>query len=112
MAAMVRDLGCAADSEAQADGFSPPVRLTEPRLAPFSEDELTREHLMAMGTDPDNPDVRPRMNLFRTMLHNAELMDHWRHFGDYVNAGRKRQRSDQQYNRELTRRSSVSAISG
>jgi alkylhydroperoxidase family enzyme len=78
-------LGCGAQTGAQ-DTFEPPARLSAPRLAPFDESELTREQLIAMGTDPDNPDVRPRMNLFRTMMHNVELMDHWRPFGDYVNA--------------------------
>jgi 4-carboxymuconolactone decarboxylase len=78
--------GCTPEVSVAPEVFAAPTRLSAPRLAPFEEDDLTREHLLAMGTDPDNPDGRPRMNLFRTMMHNAELMDHWRHFGDYVNA--------------------------
>ena len=77
---------CVAQTEAASDSAAVPYRLSEPRLAPYREEDLTREHLIAMGTNPDNPDARPRMNLFRTMMHNAELMDHWRPFGDYVNA--------------------------
>ena len=78
--------GGAADAEAQSSSFVAPYRLSEPRLAPFDEADITREDMVAMGTNPDNPDGRPRMNLFRTMLHNTELMNHWRPFGDYVNA--------------------------
>ena len=83
-------VGCAPQADGQQldeqRAFEAPTRLSAPRLAPYQQSELTREHLIAMGTDPDNPDVRPRMNLFRTMMHNTELMDHWRPFGDYVNA--------------------------
>ena len=79
--------GCAPDNDTvSAAAFVPPTRLSEPRLAPLREEDLTREHLVAMGTDPDNPDGRPRMNLFRTMMHNTDLMNRWRVFGDYVNA--------------------------
>ena len=79
--------GCALDNDTvSAEAFVPPTRLSEPRLAPLREEDLTREHLVAMGTDPDNPDGRPRMNLFRTMMHNTDLMERWRVFGDYVNA--------------------------
>lgn len=78
--------GCAAENNPQSDTFVAPQRLSEPRLEPFAEADVTREHMIVMGTDPDNPDVRPRMNLFRTMLHNTELMEHWRPFGDYTNA--------------------------
>ncbi len=69
----------------RSEAFEPPVRLSEPRLAPLREEDLTREHLIAMGTDPDNPDARPSMNLFRTMMHNTDLLTRWRVFGDYVN---------------------------
>lgn len=78
--------GCAPVNDAAAQAFVPPTRLSEPRLAPLREDDLTREHLIAMGTDPDNPDARARMNLFRTMMHNTDLINRWRVFGDYVNA--------------------------
>ena len=78
--------GCAPVNDTDSAAFAPPTRLTEPRLAPLREEDLTREHLVAMGTDPDNPDGRPRMNLFRTMMHNTDLMNRWRVFGDYVNA--------------------------
>ena len=78
--------GCAPIDDTDAEAFAPPTRLTEPRLAALREEDLTREHLIAMGTDPDNPDGRPRMNLFRTMMHNTDLLDRWRVFGDYVNA--------------------------
>ena len=78
--------GCAPGNDTASEAFVPPTRLSEPRLAPLREEDLTREHLIAMGTDPDNPDGRPRMNLFRTMMHNTDLMNRWRVFGDYVNA--------------------------
>lgn len=78
--------GCAPGNDTTSEAFVPPTRLSEPRLAPLREEDLTREHLIAMGTDPDNPDGRPRMNLFRTMMHNTDLMNRWRVFGDYVNA--------------------------
>ena len=78
--------GCAPVNDTDSEAFLAPTRLSEPRLAPFEEQDLTREHLIAMGTDPDNPDGRPRMNLFRTMMHNTDLMSRWRVFGDYVNA--------------------------
>ena len=78
--------GCAQVNDTDSEAFVAPTRLSEPRLAPLEEQDLTREHLIAMGTDPDNPDGRPRMNLFRTMMHNTDLMSRWRVFGDYVNA--------------------------
>jgi len=62
------------------------VSLTEPRIAPVAESELTREQLLAMGTDPDNPDLRASMNLFKTMVRHPELMNAWRGFGDRVSA--------------------------
>ena len=77
--------GCAPVTDTDSEAFVAPTRLSEPRLAPLEEQDLTREHLIAMGTDPDNPDGRPRMNLFRTMMHNTDLMSRWRVFGDYVN---------------------------
>ena len=78
--------GCAPGIDTGSEAFVPPTRLSEPRLAPLREEDLTREHLIAMGTDPDNPDTRARMNLFRTMMHNTDLINRWRVFGDYVNA--------------------------
>ena len=78
--------GCAPVTDTDSVAFVAPTRLSEPRLAPVEEQDLTREHLIAMGTDPDNPDGRRRMNLFRTMMHNTDLMSRWRVFGDYVNA--------------------------
>lgn len=78
--------GCTPADETDSAVFEPPTRLSEPRLAPYREDDLTSDHLIAMGTDPANPDGRPRMNLFRTMMHNTGLMTRWRVFGDYVNA--------------------------
>ena len=71
--------------------------LPEARFPPFEETELTREHIRLMGVDPDNPDLRVKMNLFRTMVRHPELLTAWRALGDRVSS----LASMEDYDREL-----------
>jgi len=57
-------------------------KLAEPRLAPVPTAELTEEQVMMMGVDPEKPDLRVNMNLFKTMVLHPELLKTWSVFAE------------------------------
>jgi len=62
------------------------MQLTEPRFPPIDENQLTDDQIRLMGVDPENPDIRVQMNLFRTMVRHPELLRAWRVLGDRVSS--------------------------
>lgn len=53
------------------------MRMTEPRLAPLTDDELPEEVREIFGDGPV-------LNIFRTLAHHPKLMKRWLVFGNHV----------------------------
>jgi 4-carboxymuconolactone decarboxylase len=69
-------------STAFANPQEPAMRLSEARLQPLPEAELSDDALRALGRKPGSD--APLLNIFATLAHHPKLMKRWLVFGNHV----------------------------
>jgi len=75
------------DSENETQGFQAPVqRLAEPRVRDVPREQLTEVHKNMMGVDANDPTLRERMALFRTLVKFPDMFAAMRGLGSRVSA--------------------------